>query len=410
MVPVTHDEAFVQAIIESPDDDGPRLVYADWLEDRGDPLAPSVRARPEIFRILASLKTATEAPFDRIDDHATAGRMDVVIAVARLLVRCQHLLVNPYQPSLPEWTMDHLENVLALSPGAASVEALLFVLASQPKRPPDYRMHASRLASGQPQEVLQRSLERHADEHAFVELCACLVQEMVIRGARLDGLPVVEHPLAALPLRLTAVEAGLADFLPHSSLRGHIRGGATGPSSLPLTVPLPLLGPRPPPALSEVTNEPLSERIGVVVRNWRVETRVFRATWPLQVGDLSLSLLERLGLDCLQGVAGADIRAEFVPASQAVSTLFGVAANGGCYSRGRYGAYGRLEAWSSVAGLVGAPPGETIEDVADMARRCLWVSFTAASEWFYQDTWDLGILCVRPDGMSLAVLAATDTD
>jgi uncharacterized protein (TIGR02996 family) len=33
---VTHD-AFLQAILESSDDDTPRLAYADWLEEHGDP-------------------------------------------------------------------------------------------------------------------------------------------------------------------------------------------------------------------------------------------------------------------------------------------------------------------------------------------------------------------------------------
>jgi uncharacterized protein (TIGR02996 family) len=32
---MTHDEAFLQAIREAPDDDGPRLVYADWLDEHG---------------------------------------------------------------------------------------------------------------------------------------------------------------------------------------------------------------------------------------------------------------------------------------------------------------------------------------------------------------------------------------
>jgi uncharacterized protein (TIGR02996 family) len=31
-------EAFLQAILEAPEDDAPRLVFADWLEDNGDPL------------------------------------------------------------------------------------------------------------------------------------------------------------------------------------------------------------------------------------------------------------------------------------------------------------------------------------------------------------------------------------
>jgi uncharacterized protein (TIGR02996 family) len=34
---MTHDEAFLQAVIESPEDDAPRLVYADYLDDHGRP-------------------------------------------------------------------------------------------------------------------------------------------------------------------------------------------------------------------------------------------------------------------------------------------------------------------------------------------------------------------------------------
>jgi uncharacterized protein (TIGR02996 family) len=33
---MARDEAFVQAICENPDDDTPRLVYADWLDEHGD--------------------------------------------------------------------------------------------------------------------------------------------------------------------------------------------------------------------------------------------------------------------------------------------------------------------------------------------------------------------------------------
>jgi uncharacterized protein (TIGR02996 family) len=36
-------EAFLRAICESPDDDAPRLIYADWLEERGDPLSEFIR-------------------------------------------------------------------------------------------------------------------------------------------------------------------------------------------------------------------------------------------------------------------------------------------------------------------------------------------------------------------------------
>src|SRR4051794_31963491 len=44
---MTHD-AFLAAILESPDDDAPRLVYADWLEEPAQPeRAPFTREQIE---------------------------------------------------------------------------------------------------------------------------------------------------------------------------------------------------------------------------------------------------------------------------------------------------------------------------------------------------------------------------
>jgi uncharacterized protein (TIGR02996 family) len=45
---VTEDEAFIRAIVDSPGDDTPRLVYADWLDDRGDPRGKYLRAEAAI--------------------------------------------------------------------------------------------------------------------------------------------------------------------------------------------------------------------------------------------------------------------------------------------------------------------------------------------------------------------------
>jgi uncharacterized protein (TIGR02996 family) len=46
------DQAFLDDIIEHPDDDTPRLIYADWLEDQGN---PSSRARAELIRVQCQL-------------------------------------------------------------------------------------------------------------------------------------------------------------------------------------------------------------------------------------------------------------------------------------------------------------------------------------------------------------------
>ena len=34
---------FIEAILASPEDKAPRLIYADWLEERGDPRGESSR-------------------------------------------------------------------------------------------------------------------------------------------------------------------------------------------------------------------------------------------------------------------------------------------------------------------------------------------------------------------------------
>jgi uncharacterized protein (TIGR02996 family) len=41
--PSTDDEAFLRSILDAPGDDAPRLVYADWLDERGDPRGAFVR-------------------------------------------------------------------------------------------------------------------------------------------------------------------------------------------------------------------------------------------------------------------------------------------------------------------------------------------------------------------------------
>jgi uncharacterized protein (TIGR02996 family) len=42
---MTRDAAFLQAILDAPDDDAPRLIYADWLDEHGD------AARAEFIRL-----------------------------------------------------------------------------------------------------------------------------------------------------------------------------------------------------------------------------------------------------------------------------------------------------------------------------------------------------------------------
>jgi uncharacterized protein (TIGR02996 family) len=45
------DVAFISAILANPSENGPRLVYADWLDERGDPRGTFLRWQCELFTI-----------------------------------------------------------------------------------------------------------------------------------------------------------------------------------------------------------------------------------------------------------------------------------------------------------------------------------------------------------------------
>jgi uncharacterized protein (TIGR02996 family) len=67
---VTHHDAFLQAILESPDYDTPRPVYADYLDEHGEP------DRAEFIRVqglLACLQRGRKLIHTRPAGWYTAG-------------------------------------------------------------------------------------------------------------------------------------------------------------------------------------------------------------------------------------------------------------------------------------------------------------------------------------------------
>lgn len=64
------EQAFIQAIIEAPDDDGLRLIYADWLEEqgRGD-RAEFIRIQIELWKRYSSDARFVDAEGKRLVDR-----------------------------------------------------------------------------------------------------------------------------------------------------------------------------------------------------------------------------------------------------------------------------------------------------------------------------------------------------
>src|SRR5262249_52401492 len=57
---VSTHEAFLAAVLETPDDDTPRLIYADWLDEHGEP------ERGELIRLQCALAKMREGERARV--------------------------------------------------------------------------------------------------------------------------------------------------------------------------------------------------------------------------------------------------------------------------------------------------------------------------------------------------------
>jgi uncharacterized protein (TIGR02996 family) len=115
--PVTHDDVFLHHILEQPDDDGPRLIYADWLDEHGEP------ARAEFIRVQIELARLPR-------DHPRRGELEA--RERALLKEHEQAWVGPLLGPLPgmvaEWKFRRgfLEEVALEGRGLRGHADLLF--------------------------------------------------------------------------------------------------------------------------------------------------------------------------------------------------------------------------------------------------------------------------------------------
>jgi len=251
--------------------------------------------------------------------------------------------------------------------------------------------------------ILDAIYGRFGTNPALLDLLGCLVHELVIRGVDLGAsrcapsvvaaLRAAGHELAELPLTLCALErdAGRRAATYHE----------TGASSWghDLDEPRDELH-RSGAAVHEL---PADERIGAAfeshcrVSNGKCEVRCYAAP--------SLGALD--AAECLHGATA--IHYQEIAADRAFRALLAFAANGGDYNTAWSGAYGRRDAWRSLAGLVGSPVGASPAEIECDADGCRFFHIAAEAPWFYRIVTDFALAVVRRDG-TIALLAGTDTD
>ena len=272
---------------------------------------------------------------------------------------------------------------------------------------------------GNRQQTLLALIEQLKQQPEFEEVLSCWVQELVVRGNDFACEPTVtrlwtqleasDHPLAVLPLHTVRLEAELKDWLPQERVGGSSWSMPFGPSDQARTEAEGPLGRVAP------TEFPAATNITAVVANWaeesngRSEAKRFRFDSPTRPSAVSSALLRALPLLCLEGAAVEQIMVRAVATERALSILFSASANGGAYNHGRRAAHGRLELWHSVAAMIGHQSTD-VRALAETAANWRWYSFEAASDWFEQVAWDLGMVALSPDATDMSVLAATDTD
>ncbi|GAB3841213.1 DUF6183 family protein [Dactylosporangium cerinum] len=301
---------------------------------------------------------------------------------------------------VPPWqyhsAFDRMLRLLTLQTPAVDEALRLISVTLDPRR---VRFAAALLASAHTPADLAPVLDGAGSD----ELRACVLHELVVRGAEVQHRPVGQHPLHWLPRSLTPLEG--RPELPFYSINGRSHGTAG------ITVP-PAPGDGPAVPARETTTDADAAALGAAVANWadwsngRVEARTFALDGDLHPDAVGATLLG-LGLESVPG-----LRQQPGPctAHQAWRQLFLAASTGGAYNAGDFGAYGRLFAWRSVAALAGAPSDASPAGVESVARAASWHSFAGATDWFDDVAWDVGLAVVSPDGRRLAVLAASDTD
>jgi uncharacterized protein (TIGR02996 family) len=413
---VTEDALLFAAALAHPDEDTPRLALADWFDEHDEP-ALALREGPELVAFLAELTRWDTSPVRALLTVESGAFRELfpALVAARLLTRYMDLF--PYPPSA---RTKFSENAPPPTTPDAPLPPRSFLLQWQHYRRKQIAVMRECAAGDSNKPPHARPVFRALPDARGFEEQSCLLHELVLRGRALSTIPGAldhaaqmrgrGHPLAWLPLTLLAPDAEL----PPRAMRPRPAGIAP---PVPPGAGAPLAPGRagaPTVVGTEVLE--LESPVFAAARGWKEESNgmleghVFRLDRALNTSAAGSAWFAGLPASALNGPPlAANWTVNRVPGAGALLTLFMAASTGGAYGRREAGAYARLHAWQSLSALAGCALGAPAEDVAAVVDRCEWFEF-GGTPWFHQIAWDLGLICVRPDCLSVAVLAATDTD
>jgi uncharacterized protein (TIGR02996 family) len=116
---LTDADAFIRAIIAEPDDDVPRLVYADWLDERGDP-------RGEFIRVQCALASWPPCLRSHFRDEFEGGMCLECQGLTNPLRRRERELLDEFWAKWCHQTFDHIAPDVGVSSGGDNLRIRLY--------------------------------------------------------------------------------------------------------------------------------------------------------------------------------------------------------------------------------------------------------------------------------------------
>jgi uncharacterized protein (TIGR02996 family) len=205
---MNQEEAFLQDILEHPADDGPRLVFADWLEERG---APEDRARAEFIRVQFALRDlpADDPRRQQLEERERDLRVAHEAAWTAPLRRLPLEWKRDYGAVGPSWEFRRgfVEKVAVEAEAFLRIADALFRLAPVQEVRLSYDSQARR--ASQPSALVRLANSPHLERLTALELEAIRPLEHEVQA--LAGSP---HLTRLEALCLTR-EILTAEWLPH---------------------------------------------------------------------------------------------------------------------------------------------------------------------------------------------------
>lgn len=383
-----------------------------------------------IRELLDSGFSAASALGEEIRHRVSSGDFEwATLLGAELARRTAH---EGEDASEHAFLLDRLQTALTTTAGQQSLRALMGLPSSvqvgEPAQTRGERRLAHMVARGhRPADIVPVVYGEQLGTAASDEFKACLLHELVLEGVAVPQYPLLrsfgetlvtqQHPLAPLPLHLLPAERALLKpthaphdwtwALPTATVKKH--------SDQPELHVSPEMGRRSAEVdPTEITVPEVAEAMSAAMRHWldesngMVAAQEFWSASPASPDDFA-AIFERLPLTAWP-TGKPEARLHPATSDRVLQVLLTTAVRSPAYGSGMFGAYGRLAAWHSLGGLVGAAPDAPLDHTAMLVEQAHWFIADPSSDWFHQVAWDLAVAALRPGGQEIAVLTATDTD